>query len=170
MRNKYRPLPTRQRLQELFYYNPETGTFTRRTSRGRWRAGELVGTLGTGYRGGYVSINVDYVIYRAHRLAWVYMTGTAPAAGIDHANGLRGDNRWLNLREANQSQNLANKKTARTSLTGEKGVYLAKRGKYVAKACKDGKMIHLGTFTSIPEAKAAYDAAAKILHGEFFRS
>lgn len=169
MRKKYRELPTQQRLQELFHYNPETGIFTRRIDRGKWKAGEIVGTLTKGYYGGYISINVDYLIYRAHRLAWVYMTGALPANGIDHINGERADNRWCNLREATQSQNLANKHCKKTSYTKTKGVYRAK-SKYAAKTRKGKLSIHLGTFDTIAEAKAAYDAAAKILHGEFFRS
>lgn len=170
MRKKYRELPTQERLHELFHYNPETGVFTRRINRRKWKAGEVVGTLTKGYYGGYISINVDYVIYRAHRLAWVYVTGRWPVNGIDHINGDRADNRWANLREANQSQNLGNKQVQKNSQTGVKGVSSARGGKYAANLCKNRKRVYLGTFNTIAEAKAAYDAAAMIVHGDFFRS
>ena len=105
MRKKYRPLPSRERLKEILNYDPETGVFTRALNRRRWKEGQIMGTESCGY----VSINVDYVIYRAHRLAWMYMTGEDPQTGIDHVNGNRSDNRWSNLRLANQSQNGRNR-------------------------------------------------------------
>jgi len=72
---------TQERLKELLTYNPDTGVFTRKkVSRGgRWKVGTLDGT-------GYIHTRVDYKIYLAHRLAWLYMYGEFPTETIDHIN------------------------------------------------------------------------------------
>lgn len=167
MRGPYRKTPTQERLKSLFNYDPETGIFTRACDRKRWKAGQVAGTIASGY----ISINVDYVLYRAHRLAWVYMTGSEPVADIDHINGDRLDNRWCNLREATQKENLLNKRVQSNNKLGIKGVYQPPGNpKYVARIARDGVQKHLGCYDTAEEAKAAYDAAAKILHGDFARS
>ena len=58
----------------------------------------------------------------SHRLAWFYMTGEWPKNHIDHVNGLEGDNRWCNLREATNSENMLNRKMNKNNKTGVKGV------------------------------------------------
>lgn len=164
---KFKPLPSQNRLKELFNYDPATGIFTRREDRKRWKASTPCGAIG---KAGYVAILVDAKLYQAHRLAWVYMTGAQPTYGVDHINGARSDNRWSNLREAGQSENSANKIKHRKK-TAAKGVHpYGTRGRYRARIEKAGTKIDLGTFASEAEAKAAYDAAAKVLHGDFFRS
>lgn len=165
-KRQLRQMPSQERLRELFHYDPETGKFHSIQNRRRWKAGRECGTNA----GGYVSINVDYVIYRAHRLAWVWMTGEDPGPNIDHANGDGMDNRWVNLRICDVSQNMANKRVQSNSTTGVKGVHALRTGKYRARVQFRGKHTDLGVFDTIAEAKAAYDAAAKFIHGRFHRS
>lgn len=167
MRGPYRKMPTQAHLKSLFHYDPETGLFTRACTRRRWKAGQIAGTVA----GGYISINVDRTVYRAHRLAWVYMTGAEPKAGIDHINGDPLDNRWANLREATQQENLMNKCVQSNNKFGVKGVYKHTiNNTFVARIAKNGVQKHLGCYATAEEAKAAYDAAALVLHGEFARS
>lgn len=164
MRNK-RETPTQERLKELFNYDPETGIFTRNLDRRKWKAGTVAGTIACGY----ISINVDYCIYRAHRLAWRYMTGEDPETGIDHINGIPTDNRFCNLRLANQSENMRNIHKKKLNICGAKGVHKARNGRFCAKIQRLGKTIHLGTFDSIEEARASYNTASKVIHGSFGR-
>ena len=167
-RCKYRPLPSQSRLAELFIYDPSTGMFTRARSNRRWKVGDIAGTRA----GGYININVDGTIYRAHRLAWVYMTGSEPSSGIDHINGIGEDNRWSNLREADQKKNTLNRTRQRNNRLQLKGVYVHKESAskpYRSRIQVNGKTIDLGCFKTKEEAKAAYDSAGKILHGDFFR-
>jgi hypothetical protein len=170
MNGKIRPLPTQQRLRELFSYCPQTGHFTRIKGIKKGAAGTIAGTVSLGY----LQIGVDWSIYRAHRLAWRYMTGEDPGdegLEIDHVNGDRLDNRFCNLRKATHAQNTRNKVASRSSATGCKGVYFDKdRNKFAAEVIHESKRYRLGRFETLDEAKAARDAAAKALHKQFFKS
>jgi hypothetical protein len=156
---------TADRLRELLDYNPETGAFVWKKSRRCIKAGSSAGTLNSL---GYIAIKVDGRLYRAHRLAWLWMTGTVSPKEIDHANRVRSDNRFCNLREATSAQNKHNASLRSNNTSGMKGVsYCKDRGKYVAQICVDGMHKNLGRFPTPEEAAAKYRAAADRLHGEF---
>jgi|UPI000695CACA hypothetical protein len=150
-------------------YDPETGLFTwKHTLNPKVRAGAVAGSINDrGYR--TISINVRH--RRAHRLAWLVMTGSWPDNDVDHINGNRDDNRWENLRAATRSQNNMNSRMRVSNVTGMKGVAFNKmRGTWQASIKIDGKYKHLGAFKSPEEAKSAYDLAANKHYGEFARS
>ena len=90
---------------------------------------------------------------------------------VDHINGNGLDNRKCNLRLCTQSQNLANQKKLRPSLSGYKGVYvrLRKNGTCRWKACIrwKGKMRFLGGYETADEAAIAYNVAAQLFFGPF---
>ncbi len=162
---------TADRLRELLIYDPATGLF-------RWRVDRL------GYRGnayvkagqaadhveaaGYVVIRIDGKRYKAHRLAFLYMTGAFPPDFVDHINGHRADNRWQNLRPATRSQNGGNRGLNTRNKTGVKGVYPEGK-RYRAMIQMNGKQSRLGTFDTIAEAQAAYLKAANDAFGDFAR-
>lgn len=164
MRVKYRELPTKERLIELYTYCPDTGIFKRACDRKRWKAGQVCGTKSVD---GYININVDGRIFRAHRLAWVYMTGDRLETGIDHINGDRSDNRWSNLRLANQSSNLCNRGKQSNNKSGKKGVFSNGKGKYFAAAQFNGSRIRIGPYETTEEAHKAYKELSAKLHGDF---
>lgn len=157
---------TQQRLMELFIYDPLTGLFTRKVSQSNAvKAGQLAGAP-NGL--GYLTISIDQRRYVVHRLAWLYVHGSFPAAFLDHINGERDDNRIVNLREATRSQNNANRPPGKNCNSGQRGVYWHPVKKlWMAAAGKDGRIIHLGGFKEFDAAKAAYQQAADGLHGEF---
>lgn len=159
---------TIERLREVLDYDPYTGIFTRRI---RQASNALAGTrAGTALERGYIGIMVDKIQYKAHRLAWFFVYEKWPLVGIDHINGIRNDNRIENLREADQSQNIANGKKHRDSTSGLKGVtWNAACKRWMAQIHWRGKHIYLGLFDTKEEAHAAYCAAAKRLHGEYAR-
>ncbi|MBS0227683.1 MAG: HNH endonuclease [Proteobacteria bacterium] len=106
---------------------------------------------------GYVIIGVDGVLYRAHRLAWLYVFGEWPVREIDHLNQIKTDNRIANLRDVDRGHNEANKSTASSaSISGVRGVSPRQDGAFVARIARKRKLIHLGAFRSISEAEAAY--------------
>lgn len=84
---------TAERVRELFRYDPETGIFTRLVDSPmhRAKAGETSASINSQ---GYAQIRVDGKRYKAHRLAWLHMTGEWPTQQIDHIDGNRANNRW----------------------------------------------------------------------------
>nr|UVX81305.1 MAG: zinc-binding loop region of homing endonuclease [Bacteriophage sp.] len=116
---------TKEYLREVLDYNPETGIFTTRVDTKHHRAGDEVGFI-TGK--GYVRISVPGMKdlqYQAHRLAFMYMLGAWPEC-VDHVNGARDDNRWVNLRDANVEVNSRNMKKRKDNSSGTTGVYFRK--------------------------------------------
>lgn len=94
----------------------------------------------------------------------------APGFVVDHKNGDPLDNRRQNLRVCTQGNNSKNRKRNKHSRSRYKGVrWRRSRRKWAAIIITDGRYKWLGTFDSEEEAARAYDAAARILHGEFAR-
>jgi hypothetical protein len=112
---------TVERLKELLHYDPETGVFTRKLLRGAKRAGAIAGSANWK---GYICIHINGRNYRAHRLAWLYVTGNWPYAQIDHVDRDKANNKFANLREATNKQNHENLDRRRKDNTsGHRGVY-----------------------------------------------
>ena len=108
--------------------------------------------------------------YKAHRLAWLYMTGEWPTGFIDHINGNRADNRYANLRSASRTENLANSTVYRAGKDTPKGVRQVPGGKWTARIQKNNQPIFLGRFDTADAAAAAYRTAAVNLFGDFARA
>jgi hypothetical protein len=148
----------RDRVLRLFDYDPATGFFTNKVSRGRAKAGARAGSdVGHGYR----KICIDYVRYYEHHLAWLIVHGVWPRE-IDHVDGNRSNNAIANLRLATRTQNNANGGWA-TGLSGLRGVYKDWRRPHMwfAKIQVGGRHIYLGEYDTPEEAHAAYlDAAS----------
>lgn len=160
--------PTAERVRELLDYDRVTGAFTWRVERrGSARAGSPAGSVTTS---GYLRIRIDGgCSFMAHRLAWLYVTGEWPSEEIDHADGVKINNAFQNLRDVPKSLNQQNRIAARSdSGTGVQGVQQAASGRYKANIQIDGRQVHLGTFESM---QAAMDArvAAKKKHHEVLR-
>ena len=156
-------------LIDSLEYNVDTGIFTWKYNKSsRAMKGSIAGTL---CKDGYISININRKIYRAHRLAWLYCFQQWPVTYIDHINGVRNDNRLDNLREANMLENSHNSKVHKDSKTGIKGVYYNKlNSNYRAQIYYKGNRISLGSFKTVEEAALAYSTMAVEIHGEFYTS
>lgn len=161
-----KPDLTQARLKEVLNYDPETGHFTWLVSRrGPARIGSRAGTVDS-Y--GYILVGIDGRSFKAHRLAFLYMTGAFPPAWVDHANREKSDNRWENLRPATPSENRANEGLRRDNTTGYKGVsWNKRRGKWHARGRRGGRVAHLGYFDDLEEAAEAARAWRKENHGAF---
>lgn len=153
-----------ERLRELFQYDPQTGLIRRRISVCGIDAGSVAGSRDSL---GYLRISVDGKRLQAHRIAFALHYGRWPRYEIDHINGVKGDNRILNLREATTSQNQMNKSGWRAGL---KGAYQHQQSRrWMARIQKNGRVFHLGYFDTEAEAHAAYAKAACDLFGDFAR-
>jgi hypothetical protein len=159
------PVITAEELREKLLYYPETGVFIRLKTK----CSHLIG-LPAGHRSsihGYNVIRIDGTLYRASRLAWLYMTGAWPSDLIDHIDGSRDNDAFANLRQATRQQNNSNKHSVHAS-SGFKGVFFVKRhNHYIARLVKNRRGYHLGTFNNPLEAAVAYNAGAVRHFGEF---
>lgn len=147
-------------------YDPDTGIFTRLSSRSKRHLGPVTRTSGAS---GYIRVTVNGEWYYGHRLAWFMVHGAWPPHTIDHRNGNRSDNRIENLREATLSENGANR--PRNSARLPRGVTKTPRQArpYRAQIKSNNRRFYLGNFATPEEAHVAFCAAAKRLHGEFAR-
>lgn len=162
---------TLARFQELLDYDADTGIFTWKISTSnRVCVGSRAGCLHKA--SGYIVIRVNKRLYKAHRLAWLFVYKEWPTE-IDHRSGNKQDNRISNLRIATHSQNMANSRIRVDNSSGYKGVYrqnYPKRGiVYTAFIQTNGKNLYLGTFETAQYAAAIRNWAATMLHNEFAR-
>lgn len=160
---------TQERLQELFHYCPGLGLFWHKprtpldTHSVRWNtkyAGKIAGSRNGQ---GYIILQIDGLKERAHRMAWLYMTGELPLDDLDHQNRNREDNAFDNLRPATATQNLGN--TLGRGKSGWKGVSVLPSGRFGAWCRRE----YLGSFDTAEEASDCYFERAVQEFGEFAR-
>lgn len=159
------PNITQEELKNNFYYDKLTGIFTYKNNTANKKAGDVAGNINSL---GYVRIGINYKSYKAHRLAFLYMTGKFPKKLVDHINGNKQDNSWENLREANYIQNNQNAKKSILNTSGYKGVTWDKKAKkWRAQASLNNIKKYLGYFESKELAYKAYVNFSKTNHKEF---
>lgn len=153
---------TQKRLKEILDYSPETGVFTWKVSHPRAKVGAVAGAKD--YYG-YVVIRLDTVLYKAHRLAWLYVHGEWPTKNLDHINQIKNDNRMSNLRNVGQSINMQNSRVRANNLSGVAGVCWRKdRKRWVARIKIGYKNIFLGNYECKNAAiEARRDAEKRLL-------
>jgi len=155
------------RSNDLFTYDPESGILYHKSCKYRpCKVGMPVGRINSR---GYFSTKISGYTFTVHRIIWFMHCGEQPEM-IDHVNGVRSDNRIVNLRAATRSQNLMNRGSQSNNKLGIKGVrFQADCIKPYRAAIKiDKRNKHLGLFENPEEAHQAYLRAAMKLHGEFF--
>jgi len=115
---------------------------------------------------GYRFIRFDGLLYREHRVIFLMFNDRWPLEGLDHINGIRDDNRIENLREANQSQNVAAFHKRIYSRSGYRGVVRHGRG-WSAVVGHKGRNYYAGTHDTARDAAVARDAMARKIFGHF---
>jgi hypothetical protein len=158
---------TQQELKKLIKYCPETGDiwflprdrsyFMTENQYKTWHS-RFCGKAKLGNDGnGYQTICIDSRAYRAHRIAWLYMTGEHPKQ-IDHINHIRSDNRFCNLRNVEPRQNSMNRSMSKRNTSGVNGVSWNQRfGKWAARLGMNFERRFIGYFHNIEDAKAAIE-------------
>jgi hypothetical protein len=166
---------TADQLRAILDYEPDTGLFIWKAlpsaeKKNTW-AGRRAGCRKKGAGHDYIVIRINYQLYRAHRLAFLWMTGKWPEFEGDHIDGDGTNNQWLNLRDATSSQGKMNTRKRSDNTSGYKGVWFEKRrNHWIAQIEADGQRIYIGAYPTPEAAKLARDAAADLLHGEFARN
>ena len=151
-------------LKSLLKYDTETGNFIRVVGRGSQRVGKIAGAP---HVKGYWRIGINGKFYLAHRLAFLYMNGYMPKQ-VDHINGDKRDNRWVNLRACSHAENLWNTRIPKDNSSGVKGVYYNKRDRaYVCRIYKNGELAWSHFTKCKREAEEKTKEARQRLHGSF---
>lgn len=158
---------TPELCRQLLRYEPETGKLfwkerplerfpTERTGRvwnSRFANKEAFSALSRGYHVG----TIDYVMVKAHRVAWAIYYGEWPEV-IDHINGDPADNRIANLRDITQAENLTNLARRSDNKSGVTGVYQM-GSRWAAEIRFEGVKNWLGSFATKSEAIEARERA-----------
>lgn len=144
-------------------YDPETGIFKWNT---RPNFMVSIGDIAGGKdKNGYRCIKINGRMYKAHRLAWLYVYGEWPANEIDHIDGNPGNNSINNLRSATRAENRQNLSIKAKNKSGIRGVYWHKQhSKWCVQIKVNHKAKHVGLFDDLQEASAAYLRAKHHLH------
>jgi hypothetical protein len=159
---------TLDRLHHLLDYNPETGEFTRRVTAGGKPVGSRAGSLNDK---GYVKLRIDGHVHAAHRLAWFISTGKWPRFEVDHVDGVRSDNRFSKLREADPTQQARNVRVYKNNTSGHKGVSWDKEySKWAARIRINKRLTLIGRYGELADACEAYRLRASVEFGEFVRA
>jgi hypothetical protein len=82
-------------VRELLAYDEETGVITWKVNRGKRKAGDVAGCVEKA--SGYHVIRVAGRLERAHRLAYMIVSGELPRGQVRHADKDKLNNRWGNL-------------------------------------------------------------------------
>lgn len=160
---------TPETLRSLLSFNPETGLFVwkdravemfpNERSAKVWNARyanreAFTCTNKDGYRVGAIFYTNVY----AHRVAFLLVEGRHIPDGleIDHINGVRSDNRWVNLRAVPRITNTRNRSRSNSRIYP--GI-IERNGRFRASISVRGKPQYLGTFATAGEAIAARKAA-----------
>lgn len=165
-----RPLPSCERLHELFSLDERTALLVRKAAPGmlpriaKRFAGKPAGHVNAL---GYVQVLIDGRSYLAHRIIWKMIHGSEPEV-VDHVDGDPSNNRPENLRAATQALNVRNsRRKAGKGLP--KGVHATAEGRFRAEITADGARQRLGHFSTPEAAHEAYRSAAIAQHGAFAR-
>lgn len=160
---------TQERLKELINYDCDSGIFTWIKKRAGINIEKQAGCI---RKDGYRLIRIDNKLDYAHRIAWFYMTGNYPENLIDHINGNRDDNRFVNLRDVTSSVNLQNRKelNSKNTISGFAGVQKNHK-KWQAIIWLNYKRILIGSFLTKEDAHQAYlDKKTEIHEGYVIQS
>ena len=149
-------------LRTLVDYDPQTGALTwKPRSNQSWNtrfAGRpaLHHIHASGYRSGTLLMNT----IAAHRVIYALVYDEIPEE-IDHINGIRHDNRLVNLRGVTKAENARNRVTV-SNTSGVCGVYYSKATKkWGAFINIERRRVHLGLFKEKDDAIMARRSAEK---------
>lgn len=140
-------------IEKGFTYNPETGEILYKNTKNN-----IYNDRGYIKIYLYMGKNKRHAL-KGHQFAWYYIYNEC-VNEIDHINGIRDDNRIVNLRTVTRQQNQWNRKTA-------KGYYIVKYKDstyYESQIYLNTKRIRLGSYKTEQEARNAYLAAKEKYH------
>jgi hypothetical protein len=167
---QYRNNLSVEEVRAALSYDPDTGILY-------WRSKLLNRRAVTGrptsraVNRGYLRVKLNGTYYFAHRIVWFVHTGAWPLDQIDHVNLVRTDNRFVNLREADSTGNMANRAAmVPNQLKGVTHVAYNATNPWQAQIVHKRKHYNLGYYPTEQAAHEAYVKAAKRLFGSYARA
>lgn len=155
---------TAEYVRSILRYDPATGQLFRILKRSEKE-------IKTKRPDGRRVVRINGFTYKSARIIWLIMVGEWPALDVDHKDIDPSNDRWDNLRLADQNQNMQNRKKHRDNHSGFKGVSFNRAlQKWHAQIGYDGTQHHLGYFVTAEEAHVAYSKASRSRHGQFSRA
>lgn len=159
---------TQEIVRELLDYDPDTGILTWKERDVKWFSASGKNTaLGNSVRWnsrysgiqiktmdskGYLYVRVFKKHYLAHRIVWLWENGCIPNQ-IDHINGNKTDNRYINLRNIDNQENSKNRAIGINNKSGVIGIGFHKvSNKWRAEIMNNKKYVYLGLFETKEEA------------------
>jgi hypothetical protein len=156
---------TQELLKRYFTYDPETGNFVRIMRRDRWGERVCSELIKSRNNRGYLWVRIFNETHLVHRLIVLYMTGDHPHGQIDHIDGERLNNKWVNLRDVNPFENSRNQGNRIDNSTGVRGVTYRATGRglkrWKARISHMGVRYDLGEYLTKGEAINARMLAEK---------
>jgi hypothetical protein len=154
---------TQKELKDLLIYNDKTGEFKWKVGRRKSKKGDIICTN----RNGYLYGCINYKVYSLHKLAWLYTHGYLPKE-IDHINGIKDDNRLVNLRPCTRVQNCQNRVDTKNKSSGIRNVHWHKGAKKWQVRIKTvTKRLSLGLFDDLELAELVAIEARIKYHGNY---
>jgi hypothetical protein len=148
-------------FNEYLQYCPETGVITWIKPRRKIKVGQIAGAINNN---GYLQIKFNGKAYKAHRLAWYLHYGVWPTNHIDHINGIKTDNRIINLRDVTRSENMNNTQGHREK-TVKYYTFNKFKQKWQVQASVNGKLKYLGYFETEEKALQFVENNVHLLKG-----
>ena len=144
---------TYEQVRGLFDYHEDGYLVWKVDKSKRIKKGSIAGTANSN---GYRLVRIDGILYRVHRIIWLWHYGYLPENDIDHKDRVRNNNKIENLRETSESCNGFNITVRETNKFGVTGISIYKKtGMYYARIKWNYKEIYLGTYKSLLEAVLA---------------
>lgn len=155
---------TFEQVCRLFRYDPHTGKLFWRVKVAQCiHVGDESGSIHKATK--YRKIKINHDSHQAHRIIWLIVYGSFPDFDIDHINGIRSDNRLINLRAVTRSENCRNRGMQSNNTSGIMGVSWCKRSnQWLASIYVNGTNKHIGYFDDL-ELAALSRKNAEILYG-----
>ena len=155
-------------INEFFCY--KDGSLIRIKKSGGQKVGSIAGWVTVCNGRFYRKMNIKRIVLYVHRVIFNLHHGYLPKY-IDHIDGNSLNNKIENLREASQSQNMANARKKSTNTSGYKGVTFRKdTKKWQSAIMVNGKHISLGSYKDKKDAAMAYEAGALKYYKEFAKT
>jgi hypothetical protein len=154
---KYNPLPPLEELNRRYYIDSSSpsGLRNKISLSGRAQADAVTGALNVDK---YWHVGIGGRLYAVHRIVYALAFDCDPGdKDVDHIDRNKLNNRPENLRLLDRSMNSHNSGVRRRNSLGIKGVYYmeGKKSPYKASICYRGKIIRLGSYATLEEAKTA---------------